>query len=155
MKFCQLVKLLIFSLFNVHVYIYPYMYVLLALLMMQSSQLKSETKMEFPGKTYVVPGYHVHVHFDVFSWRSSKSILPDTAACSLGQCVWFRLPFVCMHLQRLLFDLYVMIPGQICLDTLSISFSTSIQRHKFACFLLGKRDWFWILFSLPPMSCEH
>ena len=69
--------------------------------------------------------------------------------------VWFRLAFVWMRLQRLLFDLYVMIPGQTRLHWLSISFGTYIQLHNFARFLLGKRDWLWILFSLPPMNREH
>ena len=59
--------------------------------------------------------------------------------------VWFRLAFVCMRLKRLLFDLYVMIPGQTRLHRLSISFGTYIQLHNFARFLLGKRDWLWIL----------
>ena len=69
--------------------------------------------------------------------------------------MWFRLAFVYMRLQRLLFDLYVMMPGQTRLHRLSISFGTYIQRHNFARFLLGKSDWLWILFSLPPMSREH
>ena len=53
--------------------------------------------------------------------------------------VWFRLAFVCMRLQQLLFDLYVMIPGQTRLHRLSISFGTYIQLHNFARFLLGKK----------------
>ena len=53
--------------------------------------------------------------------------------------VWFRLAFVCMRLQRLLFDLYVMIPGQTRLHRLSLLFGTYIQLHNFARFLLGKK----------------
>ena len=70
--------------------------------------------------------------------------------------VWFRLAFVCMRLQRLLFDLYRHDTRSNTLThRLSVSFGTYIQRHNFARFLLGKRDWLWILFSLPPVSCEH
>ena len=60
--------------------------------------------------------------------------------------VWFQLASVCMRLQRLLFDLHVMIPGQTHLHRLAISFGMYIQRHNFARFLLGKREWLWILF---------
>ena len=38
--------------------------------------------------------------------------------------VWFRLAFVRMRLQRLLFDLYVMIPGQTRLRRRAIMFGT-------------------------------
>ena len=123
----------------------------LALLMMHSSQSKAETKMEFPGKTYIVS---CACTFWCFFMTYSKSILPDTVARSLGQCV-VPTSTVCMCLQRLLLDLYVMILGQTRLHRLSISFGTYIQRHNFARFLLGKRDWLWILFLLPPMSREH